>query len=427
MERIKRLLREAGVSDYIVYGFKERTAELFFVKKQLDTRRIKDVEKFNVTVYRIGEKDGTKLRAFTDVTVLAEMTDAEIIDAFRGAYFAAQFAMNPYYDLPDPVTAPMQEAHGTLAEQAPEQSAGEMAAALFAADHEADAFLNSAEVFVIQRRVHVISSAGTDVSWTEAKVKGEYVVQAKEPEDVEMYRDFGFTELNPEALTAQVKEALMFVRDRARAQKILKSGNYNVILSGTNVGEVLSFYKDRSGAQMIYPGYSAWKVGDNVQGETEGDRLEITLKAASPYSPEGIPMQNRKLLENGTMRIIHGPNRFCRYLNVSPTGYYERFSCDNTGTVTFAEMKNRPCLWAVTFSDFQMDTFSGHFSGEIRLAYLIENGKATPVTGGSINGNIFEAQRDLTFSKERFSSLSYEGPYAILFRNIPVAGTDGEE
>ena len=57
MERIKRLLKEAGISDYIVYGYTERTAELFFVKKQLDTRRIKDVEKFNVTVYRIGEKD----------------------------------------------------------------------------------------------------------------------------------------------------------------------------------------------------------------------------------------------------------------------------------------------------------------------------------------------------------------------------------
>ena len=427
MERIKRLLKEAGISDYIVYGFRERTAELFFVKKQLDTRRLKDVEKFNVTVYRTGEKDGKKLRASTDVTVLAEMTDAELLDAFKGAYFAAQFAMNPYYELPDPVTAPLREATGKLAEQAPEQSAGEMAAALFKADCEKDAFLNSAEIFVIQKRAHVISSRGTDVSWTEAEVKGEYVVQAKEPEDVEMYRDFGYTELNADALTAHVKEALMFVRDRAKAQRILKSGNYDVILTGSNVEEVLDFYEDRAAAYMLYPGYSTWKVGDAVQGEAIGERVDITMKATQPYSEEGIPMKDLPLFENGVLLAVHGPNRFCRYLGVPPTGYYKKNACLNTGSLSFAEMKNRPCLWAVTFSGFEMDSFSGHFGGEIRLAYLIENGKATPVTGGSINGNLFEAQRDLLFSKERYSSLSYEGPYAMLLRNIPVAGTDAEE
>ena len=85
MERIKRLLKEAGISDYIIYGYTERTAELFFVKRQLDTRRLKDVEKFNVTVFRTAEKDGTKLRAFTGATVLAADSDAEIVKALKDA------------------------------------------------------------------------------------------------------------------------------------------------------------------------------------------------------------------------------------------------------------------------------------------------------------------------------------------------------
>lgn len=427
MERIKRLLKEAGISDYIVNGYTERTAELFFVKQQLDTRRIKDVEKFKVTVYRTGERDGKKLRAFTDVTVLSAMTDAEILDAFRGAYFAAQFAMNPYYELPDPVVAPIIEAKGALAKLPPERSAGEMAKALFAADHEDGAFINSAEIFVIHKRVRVISSRGADVSWTEASVKGEYVVQAKEPEDVELYRDFGgYTELAADALTAHVKEALTFVKDRARAQRILKSGNYDVILSDENVMMTLWFYAERAAANMLYPGYSTWKVGDAVQGEAIGERIDLTLKARQPYSDEGIPMKDLRLFENGVLRAVHGSNRFCRYLGVEPTGDYRKFTCNNPGTMTFDEMKDRPCLWAVTFSGFDLDTFSGHFGGEIRLAYLIENGKATPVTGGSINGNIFEAQKDLAFSKERYAELSYEGPYAVLLKNIPVAGTDAE-
>ncbi len=424
MERIKRLLEEAGISEYSVYAFWERTAELFFVKRQLDTRRIKDVEKYVVTVYRIGEKDGEKQRAATDVTVLAADSDAEIVKALKDAYFAAQFAMNPYYELPDPVQAPMQEAHGRLHEQAPEQSAGETAEALFAADCESDAFLNSAEIFVMQKRARVINSRGTDVSWTEAEVKGEYVVQAKEPEDVELYRDFCFTDPETAALTAHVKEALMFVRDRARAQRILKSGNYDLILTDENVMMTLWFYGDRTEAAMIYPGYSTWKVGDDVQGETVGERLNITLRALAPYSKEGIPMRDRKLIENGVLRNVHGRNRFCRYLGAEPTGDYRKFSCDNAGTMSFEEMKNRSCLWAVTFSGFEMDAFSGHFAGEIRLAYLIENGKMTPVTGGSINGIILDAQKDFTFSTDRYAEIGYDGPYAVLLKNVAVAGTD---
>ncbi len=426
MERIKRLLQEAGISDWIVCRTAERTAELFFVKKQLDTRRIKDVEKYAVTVSRTDERDGKKLRAQTNVTVLAAMTDAEILDAFRDAYFAAQFAMNPYYDLPDPVTAPCREATGALMQQTPEQSAGDMAKALFAADCEHGAFLNSAEIFVIRRRVQVISSRGTDVSWTEAEVNGEFVVQAKEPEDVELYRDFAYTELNTAALTEKVKEALMFVRDRARAQKILKSGTYDLILTDENVMQTLWFYGDRAAARMIYPGYSTWKIGDNVQGETNGERLNMTLRALAPYSKEGIPMRDRTLLENGVLQSVHGGNRFCRYLDAEPTGDYRKFSCDNPGTMSFADMQKRPCLWAVTFSGFEMDSFSGHFGGEIRLAYLCENGRLTPVTGGSVNGIILDAQKDIVFSTDRYAEIGYDGPYAMLLRNVAVAGTDAE-
>ena len=384
------------------------------------------MEKYAVTVFRTDERDGKKLRAQTDVTVLAAMTDAEILDAFKGAYFAAQFAMNPYYDLPDPVAAPCREATGALAQQAPEQSAGDMAKALFAADCENGAFLNSAEIFVIRRHVQVISSPGTDVSWTEAKVDGEFVVQAKEPEDVELYSDFAYTELDTDALTEKVKEALMFVRDRAHAQKILKSGTYDLLLTGENVKRTLWFYGDRAAASMIYPGYSTWKIGDDVQGVTNGERVTITLRALAPYSSEGIPMRDRKLLENGVLKCVHGSNRFCRYLGAEPTGNYRKFSCDNPGTMSFADMQKRPCLWAVTFSGFEMDSFSGHFGGELRLAYLIEDGKLIPVTGGSINGSILDAQKDLVFSTDRYTEIGYDGPYAMLLKNVAVAGTDAE-
>ena len=423
MEQIKSALARCGIALWRVNEQVDETAELFFVKKQLDTRRSKDVRKYEVTVFRdvegpAGEKPA---RGFTSVVLIASMDDGQIDEELKGAYYAAQFAANPHFELPDPVQAPLVKKTGELAEAPLAQSAGKMVKALFAPDVHEDAFLNSAELFVTRSSHRVLSSEGTDVSYTDASVKGEFVVQCKEPEDVEMHNIYEYDELDGEALSAKVAEALTFVRDRARAQRTLKSGKYDLVLSGNQVAEVLSYYTTRSAAGMVYAKYSTWKLGEDVQGEAQGERLDLTLRATDPYSDEGIPMADLPLLEGGALNAYHGPNRLCRYLGVKPTGHYRKFFCAN-GTVPFEELKKGPCLWAVTFSDFQMDAMSGHFGGEIRLAYLIEDGKVTPVTGGSVNGSILEAQKDLTFSTQRYQTARYDGPYAVRLKGVAVAG-----
>lgn len=427
IERIKSALERCGISMWRINERLDETTELFFVKKQLDARRTKDVRKYEVTVFRDVEAgDGEKpARGFTAIPILPSMDDRQLDQELKGAYYAAQFAANPYFDLPDPVQAPMTEEAGELAQAPLARSAGKLARALFAPDVHQDAFVNSAELFVCRVRRRILSSEGTDVSFASSSVNGEFVVQCREPEDVEIHNQFEYTALDEEALSAKVAEALTFVRDRARARKVLKSGQYDLILSGNAVSEVLSYYRDRSAAAMVYPRYSTWKPGEDVQGEARGERLSLTLRAYHPYSVEGIPTMNGlPLLEEGKLLTWHGPNRFCRYLGMKPTGNYEKIACAN-GTVPFAELKKGPCLWAVTFSDFQMDAMSGHFGGEIRLAYLIEaDGAVTPVTGGSVNGSILEAQKDLTFSTDRYLTARYDGPYAVRLAGVSVAGTD---
>jgi len=427
IERIKSALERCGISLWRINERVDETTELFFVKKQLDTRRTKDARKYEVTVFRdVEAKDGGKPgRGFTSIPVLPSMDGRQLEEELKGAYYAAQFAANPYFDLPDPVQAPMVEEAGELAQAPLARSAGKMARALFGPDVHEDAFVNSAELFVWRVRRRILSSEGTDVSFVNSGVDGEFVVQCREPEDVEIHNQFEYGALAEEALSAKVAEALTFVRDRARAKKVLKSGKYDLILSGNAVMEVLSYYRDRSAAGMVYPKYSTWKPGDDVQGETGGERLALTLRALHPYSPEGIPTEeDLPLLEDGKLLAWHGPNRLCRYLGVKPTGNYQKIACGN-GTVPFEELKKGPCLWAVTFSDFQMDAMSGHFGGEIRLAYLIEaDGTVTPVTGGSVNGSILEAQKDLTFSTDRYLTAWYDGPYAVRLSGVSVAGTE---
>jgi len=67
---------------------------------------------------------------------------------------------------------------------------------------------------------------------------------------------------------------------------------------------------------------------------------------------------------------------------------------------------------------------SGYFGGEIRLAYLIEDGRAIPVTGGSINGSLLESQGSLRFCEERYEAAHYTGPYGVRIPNVNVAGVE---
>ncbi|MBP5231348.1 MAG: hypothetical protein ILO68_06415, partial [Clostridia bacterium] len=208
LNRIKNALSACGVAEWRIMDRTESTAELFFVRRQLDTRRIKDTRKYFVTLFRKEEKEGTPLCGETTVTLLASMDDAKIEQEIRGAYYAAQFALNPDYAQPDPVKEAPVKKTGFLAERPMRETADIMTKALFEADCRKDAFVNSAEIFVSKTENRVLSSGGTDVSWTDATVKGEYVVQCKEPEDVELFYEFEYGECEPEALKKDVAEAL---------------------------------------------------------------------------------------------------------------------------------------------------------------------------------------------------------------------------
>ena len=56
------------------------------------------------------------------------------------------------------------------------------------------------------------------------------------------------------------------------------------------------------------------------------------------------------------------------------------------------------------------------------MAFLYDGEKVTPVTGGSISGNIFEAQKSLRFSKELQVEKNFEGPKAVCMDKVSVAG-----
>ena len=61
---IKNALKEAEIKTWRINEKKEHTAEVFFIRRRQDMRRIRDTHKYNVEVFCDYEKDGKPMRLF---------------------------------------------------------------------------------------------------------------------------------------------------------------------------------------------------------------------------------------------------------------------------------------------------------------------------------------------------------------------------
>lgn len=422
IDQIKLALQELEISLFSITATTKESVELYFIKKSLDMRRMNQVTDLQVTVYRDFDANGNRLRGSSTTLIHETMSYEEIKNALSTAYYAASFVCNPYYELPSGtfqtcVTMPSQ-----LMEQPLESSAMQFAQALYAPDKAEDVFINSAEFFATKRTVHIVTSQGIDVSYVKASVSGEFVTQCVAPADVETYKSFQYNDLELDAMTLLAQDALNLSKSRAVAVSAPTTGTYDIILSDEQVETMLSYYVHRSYSDYIYPGYSNYRVGTNVQGDDiSGEHLNIQLKATVPYSAEGIPMNDQPLITDGVLNVIQGNSRFAHYLDIPAIGHYDSL-CVSNGTISMDDMKQNNHLHIVNFSDFQMDALSGDFAGEIRLAFLYDGTTITPVTGGSISGNIKHYHNQLIFSKERQVRADFDGPLAMLLKGVQVSG-----
>lgn len=421
-ERILNALKKCGIDTWQITVIEEESSELFFIKKEMDMQRRKNVRTAEVVVFREFTEGEQRFQGTASVQVQDSQTQEELCKLFQDAFYAAGFVKNKYYDLYAGTKEDFIDVPSTLSDKSLTQTVQGFAEALFAEDTREDVFLNSAEIFVRRYVSHILNSRGADVSYRKNLVRGEFVVQCMKGQDVETYQDFSYDDWNTDALREKVRAAMEMTLSRAEAAAAPAAGEYRIILSGDYVNFFISYYIDRAASAMIYPKYSTFSVGCDVQGgDVEKDRINLVMKSTVPFSAEGIPMKDKELVKDGILQFIHGGNRFAQYLDIEPTGIYNSFKMP-AGSVSLQEMKAEPYLEVVNFSDFQMDSDTGHFGGEIRLGFLYDGEKVTPVTGGSINGNIFEVQKRLVFSKETQIEKNFEGPKAVCIEKVNVAG-----
>ena len=98
-DKILASLKRLNIEEYIINVTSCKSAQMFFVKKSLDSKRAENTKTYNVNVYRSFDKNGKKMKGNSSVYVYNGMTDEEMDASLSRAYLAASFVCNPTYDL----------------------------------------------------------------------------------------------------------------------------------------------------------------------------------------------------------------------------------------------------------------------------------------------------------------------------------------
>ena len=424
-ENIINLLKEnKEISAYSVVFSDTTSKEAFFVKDKLDMNRAKDVFHTLATIYKDFEEDGKKYRGSASIKISPQNSEDEVREKIKNAVFAAGFVKNEWYPLP----AMCKDADNKISLASPLESLLKMQKSVYSEKVEG-ANINSCEFFASNYVVEVVNSEGLDVVFSKCKNEFEVITEARGEEEVEIYGYEAQGEVCEDSIKAIVKEQLQHTAERAVAKKAQAIPCINVILTDDSVETFFSFYKTQSASSFVYGGQSSAKIGEAFQKNVKGDAVSITLDPAmkgSPYSSKydssGCKLEKTVIFDKGVVKTYHGGTRFAHYLGIKATGDIENMDVA-IGSLSYEkDMKAKPYVEILMFSDFFMDSTTGNFGGEFRLARWFDGKETHIITGGSISGNVFKVQNEMYFSKEAMQRGGYKGPKSILLPNMEIVG-----
>jgi predicted Zn-dependent protease len=430
--KLRELL--AGIPDISAWRISDRRIqgqELFFIRRDVDMQRSKDVRHTFLTIYRDFQEGENKYRGSVAVQIHPTYSGEEVRALIEQSLDSARYVRNQHYPLVKPGAEAAQMPRSSFASRPLEEWLVPVAETIYAQEDSAEARINSAELFLNRTDTRIANSHGLDVSYPSYSGYLELIVQADGPAgEVELYREMSFSEFDSEMLAAEVRDQLRYCGDRAAAGATPHLKRYPVLLTGDPVPGFFEYYLTQSAAESVYSGISKAEVGKSIQGQAvRGDRLTLTLEpflknspASAPVDVDGFNLVPTRVVDAGTLERYWGPLRFCHYLGVPPTGTIGNVAV-TPGSKSLEGLRQAPHLEVVYFSDFISEPLTGDFGGEIRLAYYTDrDGKRSPVTGGSVSGNIRDVQPQLYFSRETQSRAGFQGPLAVLLPQISVSG-----
>ena len=420
MNTVTELLRaDSRVSGYKFNIHKKESFELFFVKGRLETVRSTDTCDREVTVYV--DHDGFRGDAqfFIYPSTTAEQLRALIDEAVGKALLID----NQAYELPEKQTGSY-TVESNFADYAPGQLAGLIAEAVFSANDIPNASLNSVEIFLNRHTETVVNSRGLD----KTQVRYDAMVEAiptynGEKQSVELYQQYNFSTMDPEAIRAEIAGKLAAVKARYEAVTPEQPLDCPVVLNRQELAELFGSIAQDLNYASVYAHANLFRKGQPIQKEPTGDPIGITMTGQIPgsvrsarFDSDGLSLGSIRLVEEGQAVNYYGSNRYGQYLGETPTGSLPCLAAD-PGT---AGTPQGAYLEVISMSGLQVDLYNDYIGGEIRLAYYHQGGQVLPVTGISISGCLSQVLNTIRLSSDTAVYRGYQGPAQAILSQMKI-------
>lgn len=428
IESILNILQKKELAGWILTEEQSASTELFFVKNKLDQNRLCETTETTIEVFvdfeEVGEDGVERYKGKAKALISAGDSPEEIEKRIDNAIVSARFVKNKWYPMAN------NEGKELPALTTSVSSNTEMLKTQYDALYEAlfsdygmSSQVNSVELFAVDGVRRVITSTGTDITYPVHRFVFELVTDAEgSSESVEIFNDYSFGLLDIEQVREVVKTQLADTEARAAAEKAPNLENINIILRGSAVEDLLKIYVVQASDEAVYSGFSRAKIGELFTGENALQPLNIRMDPSldhavgkAPIDKDGVLLHPYALYTDSVVQNLRSSQQFSSYMNRENIGSPVPFVVEGSDT-PYDSFLEDDYLEIYVFSSFVASPIEGDFGGEYRLAKLVQNGKTTYITGGSLSENLFDAQDRMVFSKEQEKHQNSLTPKAILIR-----------
>ena len=405
------------ITDYELNIVHKDSRELFYVLHHLEINRAVKIESVSIKVY-VSDK---KTTGSSSIVVTAADNKKTLNEKLNKAVIKAKQAKNAYY----PLAEKTKNIKDTIKDKKDlNKIASEVAKAVFKADKYRNGWINSTEIFVSQYQREFINSRGIDHTSNSFSIEIECIpTWSNKKEEFELYKFYRSGKIDYKQITKEVDEILNLAKDRSNA-KTLKEVKLPKDIKVLVKNDMRDVIVDNLAGEMryhnLYMKQNHYNKGDLISN----NKFDLTMKASikgcvasSKYDRSGVVLKSKNIIKNGVANNTYGDIQFGYYLNTKNiTGMLP--VCELKGET--ASYKKDKHLIIETFSAPQLESDSGYWGGEVRLARYYDGKKYIPLTGFSIAGNIYNDIKDVKFSKETDNSDFYYGPKYFIFKNIDI-------
>ncbi len=404
------------ISDYEINHETKHSSELFFVKKKMELNRIVHTENISITIY----KDVEDKRGSSSIVVTSADDKESLEKKINSALQKAKTALNPWFAL-----AKDQKVNVELDKNISLNDIALSVGDTIMKVNNDNGWLNATEIFVYITEHEFLNSNDVKDSETKLSVEFETIPTSSDgKEEYELYKYYRNNQFDAKSIEDDIQDILKLVALRGQAKKMSEMNidkNVPIYMYGDMNALILKNIKDNTSYQANVMKSNHYNVNEPISNT----KFDVIMKgnidgvaASRSFDDHGVVLNEVKLIEDGAVKQLHGDIQFGQYLKVErPTGDYPIAEIIPQTSVAM----EGPHLIIDHFSAPQLEQASGYFGGEVRLARYFDGEKYIPLTGFSISGDVYEAMKDIAFSKEETVTTYYKGPKYFIFKNLTIS------